>query len=495
MALRLARITLFSAPNCSLCEVRPPFNPASMSSFLSNSFPDGQNRASSCTQVGTFLYHPNIVTLGDRHLSIASFQPRDDKYPGQRAGELEEEICSLDSRNSPRGQGDCEREMERTDRDTSPRPLGECWRGSSGEKGIDEIDVTRTAFVDTMPTPINYLWDSSHAYLYARIDDEVLGEEELESDFQHDPVASSHCFNCGSPAHMVSSCPSPRDPQVIALSRQLHNFLQALRGVNSPGEPKRIHVVEEWKRQRLEWLDEFDPGQVRGLLLRDALGLDSDDAPWLQNMTMWGYPKGWVAERDPRDRVRQRIQDEGVDFNDCIDDDEILAIFGEDGDLVDPMNDKGDGSRIPQSGSGPSSEPFCTAAVQAQSDISESCRSPKSITSIRWAQYPSTRFSSELLPVYSGFTLPSMTRNFISNIPVNDGTVSSRVNSEWTSVTHGPAASQEGSAVPPWRLPDALAGYHYPPPPPLDSPPPLPPSPPPCLDGLSEDDMDLSDSD
>ncbi|OJA17049.1 hypothetical protein AZE42_03569 [Rhizopogon vesiculosus] len=156
-------------------------------------------------------------------------------------------------------------------------------------------------------------WDASNVLESMRLRDElsrkhvlsILGETRSPSP---EPLDIRCCFNCGLPDHTISSCPEPHNRPLIALSRQLFNFIHSDR---QTGEPGRFHIVEAWKQQRLEWLEVFQPGEVVGPILREALGLQRGDSgqhcSWLYNMSRWGYPTGWVGDADPRDAVRQRI--------------------------------------------------------------------------------------------------------------------------------------------------------------------------------------------
>lgn len=227
-------------------------------------------------------------------------------------------------------------------------------------------------------------------------------------------------------------------------------------------------MVEGRRQQRLDWLDWFEPGEIRGDLLRDALDVDDGEGEWLKNMSIWGYPRGWTGKRDPRYEVMKRIE-EGLGEEE---DDEVFVIFGdadheEEIDLVPPHNPTPEIAAIPS---------------PANTDVPE----PQIH---RWASYPNTHFSSALLPIYSGYALP----------PPPSQTFSEERQALWEKITAEPPP------LPPPNYP--------PPPPPTSSPPPLPPSstpppqPPPPLptppdspsrlaeesDGEAE--MDMSDSD
>ncbi|KAG1899867.1 uncharacterized protein F5891DRAFT_1146589 [Suillus fuscotomentosus] len=257
------------------------------------------------------------------------------------------------------------------------------------------------------------------------------------------------CFNCGSPDHIIGSCPEPHNRPLIALSRQLFNFL---RSDGETREPGRFHVVEAWKKQRLEWLEFFQPGKVVGPALREALGLQHGDSghqcAWLCNMSYWGYPTGWISDTDPRDAVRQRILG---DFDTLIHghplegaDDSFLVISGEeDHEVIDLSLATSFYIK-----SGEDETPVVDDTLSASSDSGL-----RSLTPRRWATYPDDYFSSDHLTVYNGTTLQ-----------IISGTQSANV------------------LVPPWRLPGAFSSLQShiecQPPPPPSTPPPLPPSPP-----------------
>jgi zinc finger CCHC domain-containing protein 8 len=230
------------------------------------------------------------------------------------------------------------------------------------------------------------------------------------------------------------------------------------------GDIERIHVVEGRKQEKLDWLDWFEPGQVRGSLLREALGLAEDkneggnvddDGEWLRNMAVWGYPKGWTGERDPRYEVMRRIEGEDDEDEDG-DGEDAFVIFG----------DAGEQEEITIN-----SSPHPDTKPPIREMLEEGPPSPKIH---RWASYPTTHFSSALLPIYSGYALPPLP-------------------------TESPQFINDAGNI--------IYGKDLAPRPPSSSPPPLPPPipPPPAvfqtelqvlgeeLDGEAE--MDFSDSD
>lgn len=364
---------------------------------------------------------------------------------------MEAQIRVLDPSASPGGQG------------SSQGPLG-CAGGSessggmgtgAGHDGSHLVHDEPPFFSDILPDFMS-TWHQSG--LYERHTTDVLGEDTLpalSSTYQN----RSRCFNCGSPDHVVSSCPEPRNSALVSLSRQIFDFYKDDRP-QIAGE--RMHLIEEFRQQRLRWLDTFIPGQISGELLRDAIS--PGDGDWLKNIGNWGYPKGWSSASDPRDEIRRRILDEWS-FDD--DGQEDLCIFtdAQDIGMTFPLEVR-------------ASPPPCPDTIQLRLDSP-----PGKIR--RWAEYPPTEFSWSLLPLYNGFALP----------PVHgESTVSSTF-------------SQDRHAL--WAL--LLSGA--PPSPPLSEPPPLPPEPskpapplPPFGPALvpptdvqimhdddDDDDMDLSD--
>ncbi|KAG6873805.1 hypothetical protein C0995_011030 [Termitomyces sp. Mi166 len=298
-------------------------------------------------------------------------------------------------------------------------------------------------------------------------------------------AAGPACFNCGEPTHLVSACPQPVNRQLVSLARDVHAFLKAERGAV---DYKRIHEVEEWRQQRLEFLDIFVPGEIRGAELCDALG--GWDGDWLENMALWGYPKGWVGTEDPRDRVREIIWNEHTDKEDEVPED--FLIFG-DNDTVERVNGCGASETHDddESASETEDEEHLTVHLNTVSSSSTTLSSTSPPPQpqpephpVRWATYPPSHFSSQLLPIYNGFMLPPISHQ-------GSSTYTAERHVLWQKIISG-----KFSPPPP-------------PPPPDTEPPPLPPPPPseptPSIVPLksiaasvnvddSDDDMDISDA-
>ena len=324
--------------------------------------------------------------------------------------------------------------------------------------------------------------------LYDRVHEEDVLGEEREEEADALGVHVQRCFNCGEPGHIVSACTQPVDRRLVALSRQYCEFFR-----KDPGPPRlRVHEVEEWRRQRLEWLEAFDPGHIRGSLLREALGLREGDTgervEWLSNIANWGYPPGWIGPHDPREEVWQRITDASPSEED--DDDKILFhIFAD-----------GDSEVCELSGH---------AAVDSRSetlsvaDEDQGSRASSTDPPSRWATYPDTYFLWSRLPVCTGWVLPAIGAEPPPPPPPPSVSETYTADREalWQSITTSPPCQCSGASVPPWRtlrsFSDGRPSVHpaplppqpmsTPPPPPSSPPPPPPSSPPPLpqVDGPS----------
>ena len=235
-------------------------------------------------------------------------------------------------------------------------------------------------------SPYTNGWESFG--IYERTDTHVLGTQgEDEDDDDVDFTTQSRCFNCGNPDHKVTECPIRANRELIALSRQYHDFYQAARGL---GNSQRFHTVEAWRQQRLDWLEEFEPGTIKGELLKDAISDGNDE--WLKNISVWGYPLGWVSHLDPRERVRDRIWNENSGDVEELDAAEHFEIHGDE-EVVEFLSLK------PTLTSTPTSTP--TTSRPPSPLISSSAPPLCSMPPIRWATYPTSYFSSQALVLYS----------------------------------------------------------------------------------------------
>jgi zinc finger CCHC domain-containing protein 8 len=327
-------------------------------------------------------------------------------------------------------------------------------------------------------SPYNNGWESFG--IYERTDTNVLGTQ-TEDDNDVDHTIQSRCFNCGHPDHKVTECPIRANRELIALSRQYHEFYQGARGL---GNSQRLHTVEAWRHQRLDWLEEFEPGTIKGELLKDAISNGNDE--WLKNISVWGYPLGWVSHLDPRERVRDRIWNENNGDVEEFEAAEHFEIHGDE--VVELLSFK----------HSESDEEDVTKRTPTTTTMTSRFPSPSispppplcSMPPIRWATYPTSYFSSQALVLYNPPTR-------------NESWDSSVFNDTDTYLNQFSASNQ--------------------PPPPQDEPPPLPPGPPGFVltqntlhpsqfvstlvempierkqhieqDTLSECDMELSDSD
>lgn len=406
-------------------------------------------------------------------MPLATIPAGYNQYPGPRPGKVEEEICLLDP-GSPSGrQRDRQGSVGCSDGEPSSRQMGETARGGGGQ--ASQL-ASQVYFSHVTPGVAAPEWEPFG--IYTRDFEPILGEEGDPEKPLAINLKTSRCFNCGSSEHVVASCPSPVNRQLISLSRQFYDFLKAAHGFV---DFKRVHVVEEWRQQRLQWLEIFEPGEIRGELLRDAL--DSEDGDWLRNMAIWGYPKGWVSCHDPRILVTKMIWNENTDPDDDeSEDQEPFLIFGDDGcteeiSFSDPCLEVHDEISVDEDEQSDSESTTSSTTAPRDPIFITDQESPSQPT--RWAHYPPTHFASHLLPIYSGSALPPISHH---------GSLTYTPDRQllWERIVSG--ARPTPSNVPPWRHPEVFQlwnqlkppmTYHsIVPPPPSTQPPPLPPLPP-----------------
>ncbi|KAH9981418.1 hypothetical protein BGW80DRAFT_1270158 [Lactifluus volemus] len=323
---------------------------------------------------------------------------------------------------------------------------GDLTRDSGGYQRTAVIEYS--VFSDKQGHPSDYPYFQSPP-IYERCTANILGADEEQGSTPDEGL--SHCFNCGSAYHTVSSCLVPHNMELITLSRQMYNFFKPVRFP----EPMTVSAATEFVNQRRQWLASFEPGQVRG---------PSSELPWLKNMADWGYPIGWFSEEDPREQVLQRIDNLFAEPLDLEDGDHSLAIFGED--AVEAFDV---GIRHFHSSS---HEEINNSIVRRdrtkQVDIERGRR---------WA--------SDLLPIYNGARLPPI-------FPTTSSTFTSERHLLWERILDKVDRC-------PAREVRALHDPEHVPPPPTSLPPPLPPHGPVArADDVPKDvesDMELSDSD
>lgn len=353
----------------------------------------------------------------------------------------------------------------------------------SGGQSQEAVITEPPVFIDEHGDLSNHLYSTSTP-IYEPCSPDVLGAE-IEGGSSLDE-AVSRCFNCGSTHHVVSSCPAPHNAELITLSRQMYNFFKPSRAI----EPITLSAAAEFKHQRYEWIDGFEPGRIRNPLLREALGLHDDDVcsnlPWLKNMAVWGYPSGWFGEQDPREQVLQRIDSLFVETVDPRVFDHTLSIFGD------------DAVEILDISAWSVCMPFHRQDIEEvhEEQVELGC-------SRRWATYPPTYFSSDLLPVYNGTRLPPIQ-------PVTSSTFTSERHLLWERILHNADNAQSQRLVS--QDIGKVLQHNLSPPLPISPPPPLPPPVPAARsevydlparahqgdtssEGKCESDMEMSDSD
>ena len=423
--------------------------------------PDRQGRTSQSEETGAQAarFHSAFKSHRKRPARV---RPGSHQHSGERPGKVEEEIYLLDTCAASQREGDSQGSLGCVH---SARGV----EGTGNELGVPAIDGIVDGpggcfIVDTTSSiyPSAPFLGHWHSCLYDRIPGITLGEEENELL----PPAGQDlrlCFNCGSPDHAVGSCPEPIDRQLVSLSRQLFNFLHPdLIGQ----ETTRFYVAEGRRQQRLEWLRFYEPGAIRGPLLRDALGLQEGDpgntVEWLRNMAYWGYPPGWVDCQDPRQLVRSRILENETEGQVAAQELESFMVFKGTGDdeEIDLRLSSLRGPSIPSTASS------LTTSVDVEPT--------------RWATYPNTYFCSTALSIYNGTPLG----RFASSPSRVSVTFTPDRRTLWERILSGGSGTNNTLSVPPWRLPGAFGASScltvedtVVPPPPPTTPPPLPPTP------------------
>jgi zinc finger CCHC domain-containing protein 8 len=368
---------------------------------------------------------------------------------------VEEKICVLDTSIAHRREGSRERPMECDSCESGVGHLGEgtslSLHISLGEQEEwQRLEDSQLFFVDVYGSTNYWDWQMGiGAISYEGLNSvEVLGERSEE----YSATEESRCFNCGSPVHFLSSCPKPRDTPLINLSRQIAAFF---RDDEVNQVTQRIHVVEGWRQQRLKWMACFDPGEIKGPLLREALGIGrgdvGNDVPWLKTMLFWGYPKGWTGGTDPKEKMRGRI-------------------LGEVDDSLHAAQKGSESSMVIYSGDGPDEKiDLNVLSLQNKPTTEKPVSDDAAAKWYRWASYPDSYFLYTHLPIYSGQTLPPLEHDESTTFIISSSAMEDRY--------------------------ICRTGSFESPPPPAISPPPLPPLSPPLPLDLEDDqpDMDLSE--
>ncbi|KAK7038216.1 terpenoid synthase, partial [Favolaschia claudopus] len=198
-------------------------------------------------------------------------------------------------------------------------------------------------FSQTYPTHQG-IWEPSG--IYTRHSDDLYDDIQplgAPIDSPSDPYENKpRCFNCSETTHVLSACPHPVNKELVALSRQIYDFERG-----DDGTPRSLREVAE-RIERAGWaMGGFVPGKVSAKLRRalkwrewwdenlneadDAAVEDDGRYEFLENMSLWGYPPGWVSATDPRERMVARIMHERAPVDEDEEEKEVMKIWGEDG--------------------------------------------------------------------------------------------------------------------------------------------------------------------
>ena len=350
---------------------------------------------------------------------------------------MEGEICALDPCASPGRQRDSEGQMGSGRCSLSFKPMGGIEETGSGADASQEINTSSPLFFyDSHP----HGW--SPAGTYIRASENTLGDDDDLDTVLMVKTNAKRCFNCGCLDHQASACPWPRDRCLISLSSQYYNFFKE----DETSSFERIHVASEWERQRLEWVDTFEPGKIKNELLQIALG---EEDLHLRRIALWGYPRGWYSSEDPRKKVKERIvygRQHGTN-NEF----ETFLVFGDETEPISGFNSWYSLSQNEEHVIG-------CPNIDSRSYSSKSDAPPT-----RWAKYPPDYFDSDTLLLYTPASRPMRDQETCPAAHAQRGHVSTFTPQRqrlWEMIISGIMPLEDCRSVPrtpPWRLSHAFS--------------------------------------
>ncbi|KAG8863066.1 hypothetical protein FRB96_009246 [Tulasnella sp. 330] len=337
--------------------------------------------------------------------------------------------------------------------------------------------------VDAMPsvsateTDPTYVYDCDQNNWMYPIGEDSAALGEVDDDWQ-----LGTCFNCDSLLHQLTTCPLPRDRFRIEANKRRWAEMRDENSASAGTE--RFFERPMWVEQRLRWVDEFQPGRIKGPGLREAIGLpslvatdldenlskDKDvEMPWYDGgnaegsgggMMFWGYPPGWTGTEDPVELMRARIMRPSEDSLGMEAEPVTLELHGDEDKTTSP-------------------EVILLNSINAtthpllQYVVSPDKLSPSTdaiLKAKRWAYYHTTLFSSDLLTISNvSCPLPPPPPSQPQPSPspaASSSTFTQDRRNLWAALINkspaGDAAlpSIASSRIPasnlPWRLPDAF---------------------------------------
>ncbi|KAJ7355894.1 hypothetical protein DFH08DRAFT_1053542 [Mycena albidolilacea] len=415
MSLRLIpRLTLFSGANCPLCEVR--------------AFSYAENSAQKSFQIAKLEL--NRV----RQTRPFKLETIDIHAPGNAAWKKKYvywiPALHLEDQEIAKGRWDATDVTKALEQWDQNQQQAQSTEEQSETKFAITLDFAAFPFLSlpffTESYPTHHgAWEP--AGLYTRhdptSDDDIhpLGAPPLPT---VDPYENkSRCFNCSETTHILSACPHPLDKPLIALSRQIYEFERA-----DDGAPRSLREVAE-RLARADWAGAsgggFVPGKVSPALRRALRWRDWwDDSRWsgeeveveqdageddgqgydyLGNIALWGYPHGWVAGVDPRERMRARIMHERDPVDSEEEEEEVMKIWGEEGEEEILLSEAGRHEERPKAGEETDADD--TTDGSEEEELHEPNGNPAPPVLTRWAHYPDTHFAWDRLTVYDGTLL------------------------------------------------------------------------------------------
>ncbi|QRW10044.1 Zinc finger, CCHC-type [Ceratobasidium sp. AG-Ba] len=306
MPIRLPRLTLFSGPQCSLCDVAKAELATLRKETLTslernfdlttiNIQDSGQERWKKRYVYWIPALHLEGVEIAKGRWGADTVRPHLEKWY-ETGGK-----SAVDQKSEEKGFYAASKLASSVQAPSSP---------SNSELNVESLFFSDTSAMTSWPVPVTEYTPSSHLIGASELDSDLFEEPAYDPDEEYIESGAKQCFNCMSTKHIVSDCPHKRNAQHIALARAEYGS----RPGNGGGRSMRIHEAEEGTKRRLEFAKTFEPGYIQGELLRQSLGLRvpydgrNEDLPWYDWMCEWGYPPGWVSFVDPRDKMLEKIE-------------------------------------------------------------------------------------------------------------------------------------------------------------------------------------------
>ncbi|WRT66237.1 uncharacterized protein IL334_003190 [Kwoniella shivajii] len=387
------------------------------------------------------------------------------------------------------------------DPDPNSNSILNCDLGGQGQNGEMRFEI------DLQPDLIGLINDQSSDVLY---DEPIKTKDDLCI-----KPNNQTCWNCLSTGHSYTSCPEPKNHNMIRHSRETHFFIRDYimpeQYQHSLESYYSMNVTEEEKSRRLELVHSFVAGQISSQLEEAICFIDETNVDsqveesmdqdeyldllkdqmdvkrrrkrwdWYERIMRWGYPPGWITAKDPIQEVERRIQaiqahEKAFDRNDEDDEEDQLEIFGGNLGTPDPSQDGSTCSNQSESDSETSYqeslyEEFTKIVEDVQVEVENQEEIDMEMDNDDSEASSTPRQSRVMNLSNNGFPPSPVSRMNQYKRIISDG-----VNNSSTSEEKAQPLSSPNRSLPP--SPPSNDSASPPPPPPPDDLPPSPPAPP-----------------